>query len=136
MAKIGPINGDREPPLRKMPSALGAPGPGGCLVDAPTGTDIMEVGDFFREFERLILIQYEEHPERAREIFMNIDDILSRRIIELERRKESLRKLREKIRTLLMLEGDPETPWPSQIPSTSHGAPHLRLERPGGGSVR
>jgi len=120
----GPISGDREPPLRKMLSVTGAGTPRPCPQRRSQGHLCTEVGDFFHEFERLILIQYEEHPERAREIFMNIDDILSRRIIELERRKESLRKLREKIRTLLMLEGDPETPWPSQVPSGSNrGSP-------------
>jgi ABC-type cobalamin/Fe3+-siderophores transport system ATPase subunit len=96
----------------------------------------LEVGDFFREFERLILIQYEEHPERAREIFMNIDDILSRRIIELERRKESLRKLREKIRTLLMLEGDPETPWRANVSDMPDPKPEGRSHPASSGPVQ
>jgi hypothetical protein len=114
--------GNWERPALPSVHRQGRHAPASPSLTAPRG--ITEVGDFFHEFERLILLQYEEHPERAREIFMNIDDVLSLRIIELERRKESLRRLREKIRTLLMLEGDPETPWPSQVPSTSNrGSP-------------
>jgi hypothetical protein len=128
----GPISGDREPPLRKMPSALGAPGPGGCLVDAPTGIDIMEVGvtvdnDLLREFEELLEQHFEQNPELATSLWRDIEEDFTRKIIELERRKERLKKLRNKVRAIRMLyEATPKPPGQARSNPDLTGAPRLR----------
>jgi hypothetical protein len=110
-------------------------------MDAPTGINIMEVGvtfdnDLLREFEELLERHFEEYPELATSLWRDIEEYFTRKIIELERRKERLKKLREKIRAIRELyEATPKPPGQARSHPGLTGAPRLRLGRPGGGSV-
>jgi hypothetical protein len=133
-----------------LSSALNADKEEGGLARLPlsaTPTGDTEVGDstvvrvdndLLQEFERLLEQHFDQYPELAASLWREIEGYLTRKIVELERRKERLRRLRDKVHAMRMLyEGDPETPWRARGSAVSlpkpEGRSNLRSRGPSRG---
>ena len=115
--------GGASPALPPVPAPMGASGEVGdtaVRVVRVSGVD----NDLLQEFEKLLEQHFNQYPELAASLWREIEGYLTKKIVELERRKQRLRRLRDKVRTIRMLyEVTPKPPGGPMSPTCRTPSP-------------